>query len=121
MSVNDWRRAEGNMLLARRFDGGDMRCAVLGCVVAAVMAAPVAVAGQWLKYPMEGLPRNADGSLNRNAPTPRLPGGSLPYRPEAAKLAAARVRFRPRRIWIAGGARSGCAVSRVPRAPRRQR
>jgi len=30
MSVNDWRRAEGNMLLAWRFDGGDMRCAVLG-------------------------------------------------------------------------------------------
>ena len=52
-----------------------MRCAVLGCVVAAVMAAPVVVAGQWIEYPTEGLPRNADGSLNRNAPTPRLPDG----------------------------------------------
>jgi hypothetical protein len=38
-------------------------------------AAPVVVAGQWFKYPSEGLPRNADGSLNRNAPTPRLPEG----------------------------------------------
>ena len=113
-----------------------MRNAVLGCALAAVMAAPAAVGGQWFKYPMEGVPRNADGSLNRNAPTPRLsdgrpdlsglwhaadpnrcrgrggafiqcgneiggsplggnlgrnlPGGSLPYRPAAAKLAAAR-------------------------------
>ena len=50
------------MLLARRFEGGHMRCAVLGCVVAAVTAAPVAVAGQWLKYPMEGLPRNAEAA-----------------------------------------------------------
>ena len=63
------------MLLARRFDGGDMRCAVVGFVVAVVMAAPVVVAGQWFKYPTEGLPRNADGSLNRNASTPRLPDG----------------------------------------------
>jgi len=100
------------------------------------MAAPAVVVGQWFKYPTEGLPRNADGRLNRNAPTPRLPdghpdlsgiwhaanpnrcgggdnqfiqcgaeiggsalggnlgrdlpGGSLPYRPEVAKLVAAR-------------------------------
>jgi hypothetical protein len=113
-----------------------MRGTVLGCALAALLAAPAAVSGQWFTYPMEGLPRNADGSLNRNAPAPRLPdgrpdlsgiwhasdpnrcrdrggefvqcgneiggsplggnlgrnlpGGSLPYRPEAATLAAAR-------------------------------
>jgi hypothetical protein len=117
-----------------------MRGAVLGCVVAAVMAAPAVVAGQWFKYPTDGLPRNANGTFNRNAPAPRLPdgrpdlsglwhaadpnrcrgrggagdspfiqcgneiggsplagnlgrslpGGSLPYKPEVAKLVAAR-------------------------------
>jgi hypothetical protein len=117
-----------------------MRGAALGVVLAAVMAAPAVVTGQWFKYPTEGLPRTADGTLNRNAPTPRLPdgrpdlsgiwhaadpnrckgrggvgdsrfiqcgseiggsplagnlgrdlpGGSLPYKPEIAKLVAAR-------------------------------
>jgi hypothetical protein len=113
-----------------------MRGALLGSIVALVMAAPAVGVSQWFKYPTEGLPRNADGGLNRNAPTPRLPdghpdlsglwhaanpnrcgggdnqfiqcgaeiggsalggnlgrdlpGGSLPYRPEVAKLVAAR-------------------------------
>ena len=52
-----------------------MRNAVVGCVLAASMATPALVFGQWFKYPMEGVPRNADGSLNRNAPTPRLADG----------------------------------------------
>jgi hypothetical protein len=30
---------------------------------------------QWLKYPTDGVPKNADGTPNRNAPTPRLPNG----------------------------------------------
>jgi hypothetical protein len=119
-------------MLAERFNGGDMR-AVLGSVLAALMAAPAVVSGQWFNYATEGLPRNPDGTLNRRAPAPRLPdghpdlsgiwhaanptrcngqfvqcgneiggsllggnlgrdfpGGSLPYRPEAATLAAAR-------------------------------
>ena len=107
--------------------------AVLGCVLATMMAAPAVVSGQWFNYATEGLPRNPDGTLNRRAPAPRLPdghpdlsgiwhaanptrcngqfvqcgneiggsllggnlgrdfpGGSLPYRPEAATLAATR-------------------------------
>ncbi len=31
--------------------------------------------GQWLYYPTEGVPRNADGTPNLNAPAPRLPDG----------------------------------------------
>jgi hypothetical protein len=105
-------------------------------VLVGIVLAPALTSGQWLKYPTDGLPRNADGTLNRNAPTPRLsdghpdlsglwhaadptrcrgrggpfincgneiggsplggnlgrnlPGGSLPYKPEVAKLVAAR-------------------------------
>jgi hypothetical protein len=105
-------------------------------VLIGIALAPALASGQWLKYPTDGLPRNADGTFNRNAPAPRLPdgkpdlsglwhaadpnrcrgrggqfincgieiggsplggnlgrnlpGGSLPYRPEVAKLVAAR-------------------------------
>jgi hypothetical protein len=52
-----------------------MRGVLLGSIVALVMAAPAVMVGQWFKYPTEGLPRNPDGTLNRNAPTPRLPDG----------------------------------------------
>jgi hypothetical protein len=108
----------------------------LALVLVTIVLAPALIAGQWLKYPTDGLPRNRDGSLNRDAPTPRLPdghpdlsglwhaanpnrcgggdnqfiqcgaeiggsalagnlgrdlpGGSLPYKPEVAKLVAAR-------------------------------
>jgi len=52
-----------------------MRGVVLGVVLAAVMAASTAVGAQWFKYPTDGLPRNKDGTFNRNAPTPRLADG----------------------------------------------
>jgi hypothetical protein len=62
-------------LLAERFNGGDMRGAVLGCVLAAVMAMPAIGLAQWLKIPTQGVPRNADGTPNLKAPAPRLPDG----------------------------------------------
>jgi hypothetical protein len=33
------------------------------------------LAAQWFKYPTAGVPRNADGSVNMSAPTPRMPDG----------------------------------------------
>jgi hypothetical protein len=44
-------------------------------VIVAILAVPALSFGQWLKYPTEGVPTNADGTPNRNAPTPRLPNG----------------------------------------------
>ena len=44
-------------------------------VIAAILAVPALSFGQWLKYPTDGVPKNADGTPNRNAPTPRLPNG----------------------------------------------
>ena len=44
-------------------------------VIVAILAVPALSFGQWLKYPTEGVPSNADGTPNRNAPTPRLPNG----------------------------------------------
>ena len=44
-------------------------------VIVAILAVPALSFGQWLKYPTEGVPKNADGTPNRNAPTPRLPNG----------------------------------------------
>ena len=52
-----------------------MRAAVLCTAVVVALVAPAAVAGQWIKYPTEGVPRNADGTPNLKAPAPRLPDG----------------------------------------------
>jgi len=47
----------------------------LALVLVTIVLAPTLTSGQWLKYPTDGLPRNKDGTLNRNAPTPRLADG----------------------------------------------
>src|SRR5215218_4021513 len=52
-----------------------MRGTVLGVVLIAVVSAPAVVTGQWLKLPTQGVPRNADGTANLKAPTPRLADG----------------------------------------------
>ena len=46
-------------------------------VVVAIGVAYVAVpaAAQWLRYPTTGVPRNADGTVNLSAPTPRAADG----------------------------------------------
>ena len=44
-------------------------------VIVAILAVPALSFGQWLKYPTEGVPKSADGTPNRDAPTPRLPNG----------------------------------------------
>jgi len=43
--------------------------------IVAILAVPAPSFGQWLKYPTDGVPKNADGTPNRSAPTPRLPNG----------------------------------------------
>ena len=47
----------------------------LVCVLVAVLSVPAISFGQWLKLPTAGVPRNADGTPNLKAPTPRLPDG----------------------------------------------
>jgi len=44
-------------------------------VIVAILAVPAVSFGQWLKYPTDGVPKNADGTPDRTAPTPRLPNG----------------------------------------------
>ena len=44
-------------------------------VITAVLGVPTLGFGQWLKYPTADVPKNADGTPNRNAPTPRMPDG----------------------------------------------
>jgi hypothetical protein len=50
-------------------------CSVLVVVFIAVMGLASSGFGQWIHYPTDGLPRNADGSFNATAPAPRMPDG----------------------------------------------
>jgi len=51
-----------------------MKRTILFVVIALTCATGTTVA-QWLHYPTPGVPRTADGKLNRTAPPPRLPDG----------------------------------------------
>jgi hypothetical protein len=44
-------------------------------VLAALLCAPAPLAAQWFDYPTPGVPKNADGSPNLNAPAPRTADG----------------------------------------------
>lgn len=46
-----------------------------GATLAALLAVPGTSAAQWPKFEPKGLPRTADGKVNLNAPTPRMPDG----------------------------------------------
>ena len=52
-----------------------MRGLVLGSVFLAILGLPSAAVAQWLRYPTEGVPRQADGKPDLTAATPRLPDG----------------------------------------------
>ena len=47
----------------------------IGALLAALILAPASLAAQWLDRPAPGVPRNADGSPNLNAPAPRTADG----------------------------------------------
>ena len=49
--------------------------AVLGIVLIVAIGLSAPGYGQWIKYPTEGVPRNADGTPNLKAPAPRLTDG----------------------------------------------
>ena len=51
------------------------RLDVLACVFVALIGGPAVSAGQWLRYPTEGMPRKPDGKPDLTAPAPRLPDG----------------------------------------------
>ena len=51
------------------------RLDVLACVFVALITVPAVAAGQWLRYPTEGIPRKPDGNPDLTARTPRLADG----------------------------------------------
>lgn len=63
----------------------------IGFVFSTMLLAPIYLAnGQWLNYPMAGIPRTPDGKPNLLAPAPRLPDGKpdlsgLWYQPNGVK------------------------------------
>jgi hypothetical protein len=52
-----------------------MKPLFLGFTSAVVLALGVSLSAQWPEYRVPGIPRNADGMPNLNAPTPRTPDG----------------------------------------------
>ena len=52
-----------------------MRTHLLWLVLVAAIGLPTPSDGQWITYKTEGVPRNADGTPNLDAPPPRLPDG----------------------------------------------
>ena len=102
-----------------------------------LLIAADAPAGQWLKTPTPGIPRNADGRANLNAPTPRgrdgrpvlaglwrpsgklifditgglKPGDTIPYQPWAEALFKTRVKD-----FAKDDPTSNCIVGGVPRS-----
>ena len=52
-----------------------VRAALTSAVLAALLLAPGPLAAQWLNYQTPGVPKNADGSPNLNAPAPRTADG----------------------------------------------
>jgi hypothetical protein len=49
--------------------------AVLVLAVISLLAIPISGFVQWIRYPMTGVPRKADGTPDLKAPAPRLPDG----------------------------------------------
>lgn len=48
---------------------------LLLCIILGSSLAPTTVLAQWIGYPTPGVPHKADGSVEMNAPTPRMPSG----------------------------------------------
>ena len=51
------------------------RIKIATAVAAAVLTGAVAASAQWIRLPTPGIPRNADGKANLDAPAPRQPDG----------------------------------------------
>jgi len=52
-----------------------MKNLLTACLFAALIVRPAPLMAQWLDVPAPGVPKNADGSPNLNAPAPRAPDG----------------------------------------------